>query len=251
MTTTTLLAAPHFVSLTGEPLPAGNPVAADGHIKKVTTPAIQLIRSEAALVKGTVMLLPGGGYGCLAIGHEGVNTARFLNEQGFDVAILEYHVSAGGKTRALALDDAMTAFRLIKTRHAELGLHDGRLGIMGYSAGGHLAARTVEALGVHEQPDDLILIYPAYLEETIKRTDIPVVKPPETPTPRLFALIATDDNRGWVRGCREYVKAWKGHGGPADFHLLPDGGHGFGMKESRMGAAQHWPDLLKAFLSAS
>lgn len=218
---------------------------------KVTTPALQIFPSGVSSVKGTVMLLPGGGYGRLAIGHEGVNTARLLNEQGFDVAILEYHVSAGGKTREMALDDALTAFRMIKTGHAKLGLRGGRLGIMGYSAGGHLAARTVEALGPREQPDDVILIYPAYLDETIKRTDILAVKPPVTPTPRLFALIAADDNRRWVRSCRDYVKTWKEHGGPADFHLLPDGGHGFGMKESRPGAAQHWPDLLKAFLSAS
>ena len=234
---------PNFVSLTGQTLTEGNPVNADGRIHRVATPVLRLMRAPGAAVKGTILLFPGGGYGRLAIGHEGVETARYLNTAGFDVAILEYRINAGETTRDRALDDALTAVRLLRSRQRELGVHVQRLGIMGYSAGAHLAARTAQYLPAAEQPDDLILIYPAYLEEANH-----AVKPPAKPA-RLFALIAANDNAGWVTGCKEYEKAWTEQGGRATFHLLPGGGHGFGMAANLTGAASQWPELLKKFLA--
>jgi hypothetical protein len=165
------------------------------------------------------------------------------------VAIVEYHIAAGPQTRDLALADALQAWRLVKANPAALGVHGGRFGIMGYSAGGHLAARTTQALGADEQPDEVILIYPAYLQEPRPGTVIPAVTPPAQPKGRLFALIAGNDNKDWVRSCSEYAKTWKGYDGAAVLHVLADGGHGFGMRAQRTGAAQGWPDLLKAFLA--
>ena len=85
--------------------------------------------------------------------------------QGFDVAILEYTIAAGPATRDRALADALAAWRLIKAQVPTLGLHGGRFGVMGYSAGGHLGARLTSYLAESEQPDDLMLIYPAYLND--------------------------------------------------------------------------------------
>jgi len=237
-----------FVSLAGDVVASGNPVGDDGRIHKVTVPAVRLMRTDAKNAKGTILLFPGGGYSILAIQHEGDMTARFLNAQGFDVAILEYHVSAGPTTRDLALEDALAAFRLLKSRAKSFGLHGNRLGIMGYSAGGHLAARTVQHLKADEQPDYLVLIYPAYLQENLPNTNTPAVKPPAKPAGRLFALIAANDKKEWVESCRDYSGKWKANGGSAVFHLLSAGGHGFGMKSGLTPPALTWPDLLKEFL---
>jgi len=241
-----------FVSLDGKAVLAGNPLenVPDAHlIKEVKDPVLWLFRSQVAAPQGTVLLCPGGGYRCLEMRNEGVNTARFLNQQGFDVAILEYRIAAPQipDPKELALADAVKSFRLLKSSASSLGIHDGRLAIMGYSAGGHLAARTVENLGENDQPDGLILVYPAYLEKTIPGKATPAVVPPPKPR-RLLAVIAANDNPNWVKSCQEYSEAWKKSGGDSIFHLLSDGGHGYGIAANSDNSNQHWPDLLKAFL---
>lgn len=240
------LAKVECVTLEGKSVPSGNTVEGD-RIKIFSAPALLLFRSEIKPAKGTVLLLPGGGYSILEMQKEGGNTARFLNQKGFDVALLEYHIASGPQTRDLALGDALAAFRLLKTKAAALGLQGNRLGLMGYSAGGHLAARTAQNLAANEQPDDLILVYPAYLGEAIPGTVISSVKPPLNPG-RLFVAIAANDNANWVKSSSEYTKKWKGYGGTVTFNLLPAGGHGFGMEATSTASAQRWPDLLAAYL---
>ena len=104
-----------------------------------------------------------------------------LNAQGFDVAILEYTIAAGPAMRDRALADALAAWRLLKAKRPALGLHGGRFGVMGYSAGGHLAARLTAYLADSEQPDDVMLIYPAYLKRRLPGTRVPLVRPPAAP----------------------------------------------------------------------
>ncbi|SDT87092.1 alpha/beta hydrolase fold [Verrucomicrobium sp. GAS474] len=244
---------PACVSLDGKPLPEGNPVEKE-LVRDFRAPALLLYRTHAATPLGTLLLLPGGGYRVLAVVHEGENTARFLNEQGFDVAMLEYHLlsapevrgldegAARRQTMELALADALQAFRLVRSGGAALGLHGGRFGIMGYSAGGHLATRTVQALDPAEQPDDLILGYPAYLD----KRDLVVTPPPKSG--RLFVVIGDKDNEGWIKGAEAYAAAWKEATGPATFQLLPNVAHGFGVAAIAPASAAHWTDLLAAFL---
>jgi hypothetical protein len=239
-----------YLSLDLKVLKEGNKIDSDGIIRKYTVPIIHLFRTKVRAVKGAIMLLPGGGYGILSANAEGAYTAQFLNEEGFDVALLEYHIASGPKTRDLALSDALKTFRLIKSKSGILGLHEGLTGIMGYSAGGHLAARTVQNLGKDELPDNLILIYPAYLQETIPGTVIKSVMPPKEPTGRLFSVISSNDYNVWVNSCQEYVKMWKGFDGQTSFHLLPQGGHGFGMAKNPSESVQNWTSLLKAFLDS-
>ena len=241
----------NFLSLDLKVLTSGNKIDSDGIIRKYNSPVIHLFRTKVKLVKGTVMLLPGGGYGILSAIAEGEYTAQFFNDQGYDVALLEYHIASGPETRDLALADALKTFRMIKTNPGELGLYEGRTGIMGYSAGGHLAARTVQNLNKNELPDDLILIYPAYLHETMKGTTTKTVMPPKEPTGRLFAVIASNDYNVWVNSCQEYVSMWKENGGLTTFNLLPKGGHGFGMAKNPYESAQNWTSLLKAFLDST
>ena len=235
------------VSLEGKAGAEANPIVGD-RVRKFATPVFLLFRSRADAPKGTVLLFPGGGYGILEMRKEGENTARVLNDQGFDGALLEYHVSSGPQTRDLALADALKAFRFLKSSAPSLQLHNGRLAIMGYSAGGHLAARTVQNLGANEQPQDLILIYPAYLNETTPGSANPAVTPPAKPL-GLFALIGSNDRREWIESCQHYVDSWKAGGGAATFHLLPATGHGFGVATDSAKSAQNWPELLKAYFA--
>jgi acetyl esterase/lipase len=254
----TLLATPlhatpeTYWSLTGTPAVAGNQIEEDGRIRKVETPLLHVFQTEVAAPKGTVLLLPGGGYNILSAIKEGANTAKFLNAQGYDAALLEYPVAAGPDTRDLALAVALKAYRLIRAKPTALGLNGGlhvdRLGIMGYSAGGHLAARTAQNLTAAEQPTDLILIYPAYLDETKPGSATPLVTPPAAKPGRLFVLIAANDRPAWVKSSRAFADAWQAAQGTAEHHLLADGGHGFGMADDRPGAAKDWPQFLEKFL---
>lgn len=237
-----------YLSLDLKILQGGNQIDKDGLIHKFEAPVIHLFRTNINNPKGTILLLPGGAYMVLSAKAEGANTAQFLNTEGFDVALLEYHIVSGSKTRDLALEDALKAFRLIKSNPKSMGLHKGRIGIMGYSAGGHLAARTVQDLKKKELPDDLILTYPAYLDETLPGTLNHSVIPPKDPKGRLFLLISDNDRPEWVKSCQEYTKIWKDAGGFTSFQLLHNGGHGFGIPKNPADAVQNWTSLLKVFL---
>ncbi len=210
----------NYILLNGQAVSKGNRVETDGSIHKFNTPLLQLIRTKSKSPKGTILLLPGGGYQTLKVRSEGQITAKFLNDDHFDVAILEYHVASGSQTRDLALADALKAFRLLKNSSVSLGLHTGCLEIMGFSSGGHLAARTVQRLGEKEQPNDLILISPAYMNETIAGTVYPAVLPPVNPSARLLTVLSA--NELWSASCEEYSKTWKGYDGMATFQLLTD-----------------------------
>lgn len=240
-----------WFSLDGHPRAAGNPVETNGLIRKFDAPVLRVTRSSTNQKQGTILLLPGGGYQLLDVVNEGSLTAETLNRFGYDVVMLEYHIDAGSQTRDLALQDALTSWRLLKTRPDALGVHGGSSGIMGYSAGGHLAARVVQTLATNLpalQPDNLILIYPAYLDECAAGTTNPQVRPPEHLKPRLIAMIAEDDKPAWVKSCRQYVDAWRKSGGQADAQVFKTGSHGFGMKPGLTGDIERWPDILKYFL---
>jgi acetyl esterase/lipase/lysophospholipase L1-like esterase len=243
--------AGEWYSLAGLPTTALNPVETNGLIRKFNAPALRVTRSTTDQSQGTILLLPGGGYQLLDVVNEGSRTAARLNRFGYDVVMLEYHVAAGAQTRALALQDVLAALQLIKTRPAVLGVRGERFGMMGYSAGGHLAARAAQTLAANspdQQPDDLILIYPAYLDEVAAGSTTPLVRPPENPKPRLTAMIAEDDKPEWVKSCWQYVDAWQKSGGQANYHVFKSGGHGFGMQTGLIGEIERWPDILKYFL---
>ena len=213
---------PTYISLDGLTTSNRNPVDANGNIHKISSPALHVMRTITKSPKGTILLLPGGGYEILKMKNEGIKAAKFLNAQDFDVALLEYAVASGGQSRDLALTDALRAFRLLRANQKSNGSRGDRLAIMGISSGAHLAARTVQHLGEKEQPDDLILVAPSYLDETSTGTVFPAVMPPVHPTARLFATFSANDNKTWITACQEYVKTWKGYDGTATFNLLND-----------------------------
>jgi len=212
----------NFILLNGEPVKGGNSIESDGCVHQFKTSVLHLLRTKSGSPRGSILLLVGGGYEKLKIKSEGEPTARFLNNEGFDVALLEYAVSPVVHNREPALADALKAFRLLKTNAPLFGLKGKRTGILGLSSGGHLAASLVQRLGYNEQPDELLLLSPAGLDETSTGTVFPAVMPPFQPKARLFASFYPAENKTWISSCREYTKIWKGFDAPAFFQLLAD-----------------------------
>lgn len=135
-----------WFSLDGKSVAGGNAPDAQGLVRKFEGPAIGVTRTSLPQSNGTVLLLPGGAYSILDVLNEGARTAQGLNGFGYDVVMLEYHVSSGPRTRDMALEDAQTAWRLVNEKPQLLGIKGGRSIVMGYSAGGHLAAHLVQSM---------------------------------------------------------------------------------------------------------
>jgi acetyl esterase/lipase len=246
------------IDLSGDPLSvAPNPTLPrekEGKppaILAVTTPNIQLHRTSSAHPKGTFLLFPGGGYKLLAIEHEGLAVADLLNASGYDVAILEYSVGKGEESRPDALADAMKALDLLRKRGPEFGMHTDRLGVMGFSAGGHLATRMIHELGESSPFSDVVLIYPAYLDGGSggPSLDAPVTPPPGfRAKPGFFVLIGDKDKPGWIAGAKAYADAVRPSASRVEYHLLHETPHGFGITPALQGASAEWPGMLRDYL---
>ncbi len=241
----------HRVDLQGKPLAtAPNPtVLSEGGpplILKVTSPNLLIQKSPMQPSGGTILIFPGGGYQVLAIQHEGIAVADLLNKQGYDTAILEYSIG-GSDAREQALGDAIKSVKVIRERAADFGINASSLGIMGFSAGGHLAARVLHEFGSPSPFSQIILIYPAYLNAP--SGILPEVTPPAGIHSKAFVLIGALDNPEWVSSAAAYVQASKANGQEAEYHLLPEAGHGFGIKPGQAGAIATWPSLLEYFLA--
>jgi Lysophospholipase L1 and related esterases len=238
-----------YISLDGQFVTKGNKLATDGEIHKVDVPLLHLIRSKSAVHKGTVLLMPGGDYQTLKIKGECMSTVSFLTKESYDVAILEYHVPEGLQVRNAALTDAMKAFRLMKSNKIS-GLSHNRLIVMGLSSGGHLAARTIQKLNKDEQPDDLILISPSYMNETVPGTVYPVVLPPLQPKGRLLTIVPDNESEAWVKSGVEYAKTWIGYDGNASWYYQKKNAYVCGKDSIPMDGKFVLSAVLKKFLDS-
>src|SRR5687768_8962642 len=144
----------------------------------VSEPTITFYPADSKLNTGTtVMVCPGGGYNILALDLEGTEVCEWLNSIGVNAVLLKYRVPKrpGQERHAAALQDAQRAVGLVRTRASEFGIDPKRIGVLGFSAGGHLAAalsasaaqrtypKVDDADAVSCRPDFSVLIYPAYL----------------------------------------------------------------------------------------
>ncbi len=178
----------------------------------------------------TVVVLPGGGYGVLAIEHEGTEVARWLNSIGLNAAVLKYRLPNPEDVRhAPALEDVQEALRTIP----------GVIGLLGFSAGAHLAATAANASD-GPRPAFTALIYPGYLADP---ATAPTVGPE---TPPAF-LVHTADDPIPCANSLAYAGACAAAGVPVELHLFPKGGHGYGLR-SREPGLEGWPDLLADWL---
>lgn len=223
-------------------------------LKIVTDPKLIVYEANPENANGAaVIICPGGGYQHLAIDKEGYEVAEWLSGLGYTAFVLQYRVP---KKEFGALQDALRAIRCVRSMREDWNIELNKIGILGFSAGGSLSAhastRYDEALyepvdRFDEQsarPDFTILIYPAYLDRGTDGSLTPELKL-DKKTPPMFLIVASDDR--FVNSSLVMSSAIKSVNLPFELHILPEGGHGFGMRKGNR-AAEIWPSLCQDWL---
>jgi len=244
-----------------DPLVNGVPIVRLGN---VTRPTITVYRPDPAKDTGAaVIVAPGGGYSILAWELEGTEICEWLNSIGVTGVLLKYRVPArpDRARHAAALDDAQRAFGLVRHRAAEWGIDPKRIGMLGFSAGAHLsvalatghATRTYPAVDAADavscRPDFLVLIYPGGIVDRDQTSTVrPEVAPVKGDAPPAI-IVMTQDDPVRVENALAYYAALKQAGVPAEMHLYPTGGHGYGLRRTEH-LVTTWPDRVAAWLKA-
>jgi acetyl esterase/lipase len=247
-------------------------------ISKVSVPTLTMFKPVNANGM-SVIICPGGGYGILAFDKEGTRVAEEMNKWGITAFVLKYRLpdDTTNIDRSLApLQDAQQAVRLVRSKATEWGLKKDKIGIMGFSAGGHLAstaathfASNADATSkdtISVRPDFAILIYPVIsFDSTIthkgSRNNLVGATAPAdqiklysnelqvtAKTPPSFLVHAGDDGAVPVENSIRYYQACVKYKVPVEMHLYPKGGHGFGMFNKT--TTDNWMERLKNWVLA-
>jgi acetyl esterase/lipase len=236
---------------------AGRPVVRLG---SVSVPTLTVYEPKGARNGVGVVVFPGGGYKILAMDLEGTEVCDWLTARGIVCFLLKYRVPETGpypKSEA-ALQDAQRAVGLVRAHATDWRVDPKRVGVLGFSAGGHLAA----AVSTHYEtrlypkvdaadelscrPDFAVVVYPGYLVDAGKdfafTPDVPVTKA----TPPTF-LVQAEDDTVHVENATAYFLALKHAGVPAELHVYAQGGHGYGLRRTKLPVTE-WPDLVDAWM---
>lgn len=230
-------------------------------ITNIGNPTLTLFRPDPAKANGTaVIVCPGGGYGYVVVDKEGTEVCEWLNSLGITGVLLKYRVPIrkDRPRHEAPLQDAQRAISLLRHRAAEFGLKPDRIGIMGFSAGGHVAAcastnfikasypKVDVADELSSRPDFSLLIYPAYLTLKDQNDKLAPEVPVSDKTPPTFLMMTQDDGVR-VESALFYYLALKQSKVPAELHLYPTGGHGYGLRLKDHTAAS-WPQRAEDWL---
>ncbi|MCE6992974.1 alpha/beta hydrolase [Dyadobacter sp. CY323] len=245
-------------------------------ISGVTVPTLAVYPAPKEKATGAaVMICPGGGYGILAASHEGSDFAKWFNDRGISAFVLKYRLpkeTAMEHQHEVPLMDAMQGMKMIRQGAAKWNIDVNKIGIMGFSAGGHLAATlsTHYNMGPKASQDAKanfsILLYPVISftpalahggsrdnllgpeksEELIKYYSNELQVSDQTPP--AFLVHAMDDTGVPVENSIEYYLALKKKKIPAEMHLYPKGGHGYGMRTEGKGSLAGWPAAMEGWL---
>lgn len=231
-------------------------------VSHVTAPTIQCYAPAKTNQNGTcVIIAPGGGYGVLAIDHEGKQVAKWLNELGITAVILKYRVPrrADREKHAAPLEDAQRAIRMVRSKAGEWGINPKRIGMLGFSAGGHLTAVTGTTFdkpvgptdpkwdAISCRPDFLVLVYAAYMLDA-EGAIVPEITISKD-TPPTF-LVVTHDDKDRGRAAALFYAECQKHGVPSEVHIYLKGGHGYGMFD-RGRPVNGWPALTRDWFAES
>ena len=238
---------------------AGKPLIRLGN---VSTPTITLYAPKNKNTGAAVVVFPGGGYSILAIDLEGTEVCDWLNGIGVNCILLKYRVPNTGpyltKSPA-ALEDAQRSVGLVRAHAAEWHIDPNRIGVLGFSAGGHLAA----ALSTHYdkrlyptqdaadsqscRPDFAIVIYPGYLADAHDNFLDKLDLHPTANTPPTF-LVQAEDDGVHVENATTWFLALKAVNVPAELHLYSKGGHGYGLRPQTNLPVTTWPQSAATWL---
>lgn len=247
-------------------------------VSKVTDPELLVYLPPKEKATGAaVVICPGGGYGILAIDHEGYDVAKWLNEIGVAGIILKYRLPSDEimvDKSVGPLQDVQEAIRQVRRRAGEWGLRGDRIGVMGFSAGGHLAgtASTMYDERVYTRKDDTsarpdfsLLIYgvlsmqDGVTHEGSKRNLLgnTVAKAQadrfsnelrvDANTPPAFLVHSTDDSTVPVENSIRYYQALKEHGVTGELHIYESGGHGYGLAPNG-DTESMWSEACRAWM---
>jgi acetyl esterase/lipase len=225
------------------------PPAAIGSLRNVTRPALIPYLADSKVANGAaVIVVPGGAFHGLAIYHEGHDVARWLQERGVSAFVLKYRVvrtpgsseefakhidkmralpfeeneraieEATRQVRPMAVADGMQAVRVLRERAAEWGVRQDRIGMMGFSAGGHVTARVALGQDPASRLDFAGVIYGALIKDPV----------PPAGAPSLFMALTSNDEVA-VEPSLALYSAWRRAGFPVELHIYAHGDHGFGM----------------------
>lgn len=231
----------------------------------ITEPRMYAYPALKEKASGTAVLIcPGGGYSGVSVIKEGEEIAKWFNNVGVTAFVLYYRMPNGH--HEIPLKDAQTAFNIIQQRAKEWNINKKKIGIMGFSAGGHLAS----TVGTHfktknERPAFMILCYPVVtmdkgLTHAGSRRNLLGVNPADDlvklysnelqvtkKTPPTFIVHAKDDKTVPIANSEQLLKALQQNKVPAELQIFEIGGHGFGMRKKGI-PADNWDELLKTWL---
>lgn len=228
-------------------------------IGNVSTPTLSVYKAKKP--NGTaVVICPGGGYSILAWDLEGTEVAEWLNGIGVTAVVLKYRVPRrkDREKHAAPLQDAQRALGLTRHHAKAWGIHPERIGILGFSAGGHLTAtaltnyrkRTYPSVDAADQascrPDFGVLVYPAYLVDSETKTKLVPEVPVDKDTPPAIFIHAGDD-RVTADSSVQMWLAMRRAGVHSELHIFSHGGHGYGLRPSANPVSK-WPKLVEGWL---
>jgi acetyl esterase/lipase len=256
---------PETIGLDRKNLVAGRPWT---YVDTVSKPTMTVYPAKGRNTGAAVVVFPGGGYQTLAIDLEGTEVCDWLTGKGITCVVLKYRVPGSGrlpKSGAYpeskeALEDAQRTLGLVRMRAGEWGVDPHKIGVLGFSAGGHLVAATsiyfqkrlyvsVDAADrVSCRPDFAVAIYPGHLSLHLTLELKPEVKAHITAqTPPTFLLQNEDDRVDGVEQSLAYYVGLKKAGVPVEMHLYAQGGHAFGLRRTKL-AVSEWPGLVERWL---
>jgi acetyl esterase/lipase len=236
---------------------AGKPLVRLGN---VSTPTLTLYQPQHNNTGAAVVVFPGGGYRILAIDLEGTEVCDWLNSAGIACILVKYRVPGSGPypKSSAALQDAQRALGMVRSRAAEWHIDPHRIGVLGFSAGGHLAAALsthfdrrlydpIDAAdGLSCRPDFAVIVYPGYLaladQNFAPNPDIQVT----AQTPPTF-IVQAEDDPVHVENAVVYFLALKKAKVPAELHVYAEGGHGYGLRRTALPVTT-WPQSVEAWL---
>jgi acetyl esterase/lipase len=245
--------------------PSGAPGAVGEEDADKPTIAIYIAGSPAP-TSPAVVVCPGGGYGALAMDHEGKQIADWLNARGIAAFVLKYRLGPRYRHPAM-LDDVQQAIRAVRSRAKEFGVAPDRIGVWGFSAGGHLASSAATHFatvdGVSSRPDFAILAYPVitltdepFVHKGSRKNLLGEAPDPElvrqmsselqvTPeTPPVFLFHTNGDTGVPAENSVLFYLALRKAGVPAEMHIFEKGRHGLGLAQADP-ALKQWPTLLE------
>lgn len=241
-------------------------------VEHVSRPTMTVYSPKKKNTGAAIVVLPGGGYSILAIDLEGTEVCDWLTSRGITCVLLKYRVPDSGpayhsdcqcniRPRApTALEDVQRTVGLVRFHAAAFHIDPDKIGVLGFSAGGHLVAnisthffkRVYSAVDAADRvscrPDFAVAIYPGHmLENTTKEFELNPEIPVTSNTPPTFLLQAEDDNVDGVKQSLVYYIALKKAGVPVEMHLYAQGGHAFGLRRTKLPITR-WPQLVETWL---